>query len=239
MPTHNQTPSLHNTGTSHPRICQHHMWPTNIHKLEMVQRRSARHIMHNYTRHASVTTMLQHLDLPTLQQRRQHSKIIMLYRIRHQLASIPTATYIRPSTRNTQHYILPYARTLVFQTSFFPSTIKIWNNLQPGVERSSSVVECRTRNREIPGSNPPLLPFRRLGIFRSLHRRPCSLSCINEYLAIDSGGNVSDLVLARNCCLARMLPGEAENGVGMNRSVREGKKCEALWAVQRTGYCAI
>ena len=41
---------------------------------------------------------------------------------------------------------------------------------------------------------------------------------------------MSDLVLARrpNCCLARMLPGEAENGVGMNRSVREGKKCEAL-----------
>ena len=56
---------------------------------------------------------------------------------------------------------------------------------------------------------------------------------------IDSGGNVSDLVLARNCCLARMLPGEAENGVGMNRSVREGKKCEAIGAVQRTGYCAI
>ena len=96
------------------------------------------------------------------------------------------------------------------------------------VERSSSVVECRTRNRESPGSNPPLLPFRRLGIFRSLHRRPCSLSCINEYLTIDSGGNVSDFVLARNCCLARMLPGEAENGVGMNRSVREGKKREAL-----------
>ena len=95
-------------------------------------------------------------------------------------------------------------------------------------ERSISVVECGTRNRDSPGSNPPLLPFRRLGIFRSLHRRPCSLSCINEYLAIDSGGNVSDLVLARNCCLARMLPGEAENGVGMNRSVREGKKCEAL-----------
>ena len=47
-------------------------------------------------------------------------------------------------------------------------------------------------------------------IGRSLHRRPCSLSCINEYLAIDSGGHVSDLVVARNCCLARMLPGEAE-----------------------------
>ena len=50
---------------------------------------------------------------------------------------------------------------------------------------------------------------------------------------------MSDLVLARNCCLARMLTGEAENGVGMNRSVREDKKCEALSAVQLTGYCAI
>ena len=29
-------------------------------------------------------------------------------------------------------------------------------------------------------------------------------------MAIDSGGHVSDLVLARNCCLTRMLPGEAE-----------------------------
>ena len=31
--------------------------------------------------------------------------------------------------------------------------------------RGSSVVERRTRNRESPGSNPPLLPFRILGIF--------------------------------------------------------------------------
>ena len=98
------------------------------------------------------------------------------------------------------------------------------------VERGSSVVECRTRNQVSLGSNPPLLPFGRLS---------CRLNCINEYLAIDSGGHASDLVVARNCCMARMLPGEAENGVGMNRSVREGKKCKALGAGQRTGYCAI
>ena len=33
---------------------------------------------------------------------------------------------------------------------------------------------------------------------------------MNEYLAIDSVGHVSDLVFARNCSIARMLPGEAE-----------------------------
>ena len=33
------------------------------------------------------------------------------------------------------------------------------------VERGSSMVECRTRNQVSPGSNPALLPFRKLGIF--------------------------------------------------------------------------
>ena len=39
---------------------------SNTLKLETVQRRSARRITHNYNKHASVTTMLRHLDLPTL-----------------------------------------------------------------------------------------------------------------------------------------------------------------------------
>ena len=33
------------------------------------------------------------------------------------------------------------------------------------MECGSSAVECRTRNQVSPGSNPPLLPFRSLGIF--------------------------------------------------------------------------
>ena len=47
------------------------------------------------------------------------------------------------------------------RTHIFASSCKI----HPPVERGSSVVECRTRNRVSTGSNPPLLPFRRLGIF--------------------------------------------------------------------------
>ena len=61
-----------------------------------------------------------------------------------------------------------------------------------------------------PGFESPFATISKIGHFRSLHWRPSSLSCINEYLAIDSGGNVSDLVFARNCSIARMLPGEAE-----------------------------
>ena len=58
------------------------------------------------------------------------------------------------------------------------------------MERDSSAVECRTHNQVSPGSNPPLLPFRSFGHFRSLHWCPSWLSCLNEYLAIDSGENV-------------------------------------------------
>ena len=54
-----------------------------------------------------------------------------------------------------------------------------------------------------PGFESLFATVSKIGHFRYLH-------CINEYLAIDSGGNVSDLALARNCCMARMLPGEAE-----------------------------
>ena len=61
-----------------------------------------------------------------------------------------------------------------------------------------------------PGFESRFVTVSKIGHFLSLHWRPCSLSCINEYLAIDNGGNVSDLALVRNCCLARMLPGEAE-----------------------------
>ena len=55
----------------------------------------------------------------------------------------------------------------------------------------SSAVECRTRTRESPGSNPLCYRFE-VWAFSFSPRCPSSISCINEYLAIDSGGNVSE-----------------------------------------------
>ena len=55
----------------------------------------------------------------------------------------------------------------------------------------AQLVECRTRNRESPGSNP-VVTVSKFGHFLSLHDASARLSCINEYLAIDSGGNVSE-----------------------------------------------
>ena len=62
-------------------------------------------------------------------------------------------------------------------------------------ERGNSPVECRTRNQVSPGSN---------------RYRFEDWAFSFPSLAIDSGENVSDLVVAPNCCMAGMLPGEAE-----------------------------
>ena len=87
-----------------------------------------------------------------------------------------------------------------------------------------------SQSRE-PEFESPFATVSKIGHFSFTSQTPLftqMYKSLNQYLAIASHGNVSDLVMARNCCLARMLPGEAENGVGMNRSVREGKKSEAL-----------
>jgi hypothetical protein len=52
-----------------------------INKLESVQQRAARFATGNYNATSSVTTMLNHLNLDTLQQCHLRTKAIMMYRI--------------------------------------------------------------------------------------------------------------------------------------------------------------
>ena len=48
-------------------------WPylqTNIHQIEMVQRKAARFVFNDYSRHSSVTDMLNQLNWQSLEKRR-------------------------------------------------------------------------------------------------------------------------------------------------------------------------
>ena len=65
------------------------------------------------------------------------------------------------------------------------------------------MVECWSGNRQRSVS----IPFQPFSFYQ---RRPSPLSCINEYLAIDGGGNVIEWYSRYNCCVARMLPREVE-----------------------------
>ena len=63
-------------------------------------------------------------------------------------------------------------------------------------------------------------------VYEYVRMHTCAYMCVRA--CVLTRVCVSDLVFARNCSVARMLPGEAESGVGMNRSARGGKMCEAL-----------
>ena len=71
--------------------CIHHLVTTlksGIQLIEAVQRRAARLAVNCYSRHQSVTTILQQLNRPTLHDRRDQMKLIMMYKIIHGLIYI-------------------------------------------------------------------------------------------------------------------------------------------------------
>lgn len=53
--------------------------------------------------------------------------------------------------RNNQNFNLPFTRLCSFETSFFPSSIKLWNELDLQVRNSSSLSQFkqRIRNRKV------------------------------------------------------------------------------------------
>ena len=65
----------------------------DIYQLEAVQRRAARFVVNCYGRYQSVTDILRSLEWPILAQRRDHSKIIMMYKIVHNIVYIYSQIY--------------------------------------------------------------------------------------------------------------------------------------------------
>ena len=113
----------------------------NIRKLEMVQRRAARMVFSDYRSTSRITTVLQQLQWPTLQEHRAQTKVFMIYCIVYSLVDIPLC-HLTPTISVRGHnmkFQIPYARTSIYQRSFFPDTIRLWNSLPQTVVSSSTL----------------------------------------------------------------------------------------------------
>ena len=62
---------------------------SNIDQLERVQRRAARFVVGDYKTTSSTSQMIRDLEWPSLQQRREDSKVALMYRIMYALVDIP------------------------------------------------------------------------------------------------------------------------------------------------------
>jgi hypothetical protein len=130
-------------------VCWDPYHQKEINSLERVQRKAARFISSNYRRRASVTTMLTHLDLPSLQLRRETARLTMLYKIHHQEVRVEVPSHYAQNntasvkTRNSraEQYAIITPRTDAYKHSFFPRTIPEWNRL-PWTPSMPPHLEC-------------------------------------------------------------------------------------------------
>ena len=101
-------------------------------RLEGVQKFGLKMASHQWD--TSYSDLLQLFDLPTLEERRTHLKLGLLFKIINKLCYLPYVPPFRESIPNlralhNQQLMLPLARTNAYHYSFFPDTIRTWNSL--------------------------------------------------------------------------------------------------------------
>ena len=110
----------------------------NIQRVEMVQRRAVRWIKRDYSPLSSVTAMQDNLGLRTLEHRRIDFRLIMFFKIYHNIVAINLPDYIYKPDRLTRHMHPLTLRQIQVSSdyhkwSFFPHTITLWNSLPHNV----------------------------------------------------------------------------------------------------------
>ena len=110
----------------------------DIEKIERVQRSAARFCTGDYGYTSSVTSMLEKLELQSLEKRRKISRLTLLYKCIYDIVDVDKY-YFKFSkemcTRNSHKFKLqvPKSTKDVFKYSFFTRTASDWNNLPPNI----------------------------------------------------------------------------------------------------------
>ena len=123
---------------------------TQIQQVEKVQRTAARWTCRRWRNTSSVGEMLDELQWPTLEARRDQSSKLFFHKIHCGTMSIDKDKYLTPSqsTRSTRsshnsQYCGPQTYSDALKYSFFPRTIPHWNSLAPSVVAAETTEEFR------------------------------------------------------------------------------------------------
>ena len=119
---------------------------SHCYQLERNQRSAARFVKRNYARtEGTVTKLLQELEWPTLEERRSHARLALMYKVVNELVDIPSDPYLTPVTRqgirrnNSNQYQQPHCRINIYKNSYFPRTIAEWNNLPDSTIQANTI----------------------------------------------------------------------------------------------------
>ena len=121
-----------------------------INQIEKVQRTAARWTCRRWRNTSSVGEMLDELDWPSLEARRDQSSLLLFHKIHCGAVSIEKDKYMTPAhslkTTRSSHsaqYRRHQTYSDALKNSFFPRTIPHWNSLPPSVANAQSTEEFR------------------------------------------------------------------------------------------------
>ena len=121
-----------------------------IQEVEKVQRTAARWTCRQWRNTSSVGDMLDELEWPSLEARREQSSLTFFYKIHSGTVSLDKDKYLTPAPnlqRTRASHDLQYTRYFAysdaFKNSFFPRTIPRWNSLPSSVVSSKTIEEFK------------------------------------------------------------------------------------------------
>ena len=115
-----------------------------------MQRTAARWTCRQWRNTSSVGDMLDELEWPSLEARREQSSLAFFYKIHSGTVSLDKDKYLTPAPniRSTRascefQYIRYLAYSEALKNSFFPRTIPVWNSLPSSVVLSKTPEEFK------------------------------------------------------------------------------------------------
>ena len=122
----------------------------NINKVEQIQRRAARFVLGNYT--YGTTCNLTHqmseiLKWPTLQHRRAAHDVNIFFKILNNQVGINLPSIVKPSPRHPTRFLhIQATHSEAYRYSFFPRTIRLWNQLPVEIKQSTTYPQFKSQS---------------------------------------------------------------------------------------------
>jgi hypothetical protein len=64
--------------------------------VQMVQRRAARYVTNRYHNTSSVSSMIEQIEWTTLEERRKHSRLLMMYKLKNNIVRVDASSKLIP-----------------------------------------------------------------------------------------------------------------------------------------------
>jgi len=123
----------------------------DVKEVEKIQRRAARYVLNRNHQTSSVESMITQLQWTSLKERRRQARLYMMYKIQNNLVAVDKDRYVssvpRTSRRTTNvHALYAQQSTKDYHLkSFFPRTIRDWNNLPSDTVTALTLEEFKSR----------------------------------------------------------------------------------------------